>query len=226
MVKSKATTFRLLAITAALLSLALAACSSGDTADIVAAESSTLNGAAIPNSAREAISDLLGDIDAIEAVGTPNSILERIQGVSYDPAEPGVLASSVDAERNLLQIKNRESDGGRVSMKNGGAVRLREGLVMEIFVDPFPTNSLMAWIDIYLHDGAGSEFPDANVIISYDMLSMGHGPFLSTAEKSPGGHYTFRLDYLMFGSWTHHLEIHDPETDDEYRLEVIVVTVP
>lgn len=222
MAVSKTATCRLLAITAALALPALAVCSSGDPA----AESSTPGDAAISSSAQQAVSELLGDIDAAETVGAREPIRERIQGVSYDLTEPDVLVSSVDTERSLLQIKYEGSGGDRVPMKNGGTVRLREGLVAEIFVDPFPTNSLTAWIDVYLHTGAGSDFQGANVVISYDMLAMGHGPFLGSADKNPNGHYTFRLDYVMFGSWTHHLAIQDPETNDEYRLEIIVVAVP
>lgn len=224
--KNNSATIGLLALTAGLLTLVFAACSSDDAAVAGAADTAASSGATVSNSAQAAVSELLGDIDGSEPVTSPGSIPELIQGVSYGLTEPGVLESSVDAERNLLQVRLQGADGRRVSMKNGGAIRLREGLVAEIFVDPFPTHTLTAWIDLYLHDGDDSEFKDVKVVIDYDMLSMGHGPFFTVADKSPNGHYTFRLDYVMFGPWMQLLEIQDPETDDEYRLEVIVVAVP
>ncbi len=224
--KNNTTIIGLLVLTAGLLTLVFAACSSDEAAVADAVDAAASSGATVSNSAQAAVSELLGDIDASEPEATPEPIAERIQGVSYGLTEPGVLESSVDAERNLLQIKLQGADRRRVSMKNGGTIRLREGLVAEIFVDPFPTHTLTAWIDLYLHDGDDSEFKDVKVIIDYDMLSMGHGPFFSVADKSPNGHYTFRLDYVMFGPWIQLLEIQDPETDDEYRLEVIVVAVP
>ena len=219
-------TFGLPAIAAVLVLLAVAACSSGNSPVADAAESSSSGSAVISSSARQAISEILGDVDSPGPEATREQIPERIPGVSYGPTEPGVVESSVDSERNLLRIKLQGTDGGRVSMKNGGVIRLREGLVAEIFVDPFPTHTLTAWIDLYLHDGAGSEFKDVKVVIDYDMFSMGHGPFFSVADKSPNGHYTFRLDYVMFGRWIQILEIQDPETDEEHTLEVIVVAVP
>ena len=213
-------------MTAGLLALVFAACSSDDAAVADAVDTARLSGVTVSNSAQAAVSELLGDIDASGPAAIPEPTPGRIRGVSYSPTEPGVVESSVDSDRNLLRIKLQGTDGGRVSMKNGGVILLREGLVAEIFVDPFPTHTLTAWIDLYLHDGAGSEFKDVKVVIDYDMFSMGHGPFFSVADKSPNGHYTFRLDYVMFGRWIQILEIQDPETDDEYTLEVIVVAVP
>ena len=226
MVNRKTAALGCLAMTAGLLALVFAACSSDDAAVADAVDTARLSGATVSNSAQAAVSELLGDIDASGPAATPEPTPGRIRGVSYSPTEPGVVESSVDSDRNLLRIKLQGTDGGRVSMKNGGVIRLREGLVAEIFVDPFPTHTLTAWIDLYLHDGAGSEFKDVKVVIDYDMFSMGHGPFFSVADKSPNGHYTFRLDYVMFGRWMQILEIQDPETDEEHTLEVIVVAVP
>ncbi len=226
MVKRKLAIYALLASIAGLMSLALTGCSGDDTAvaDTVGS-GDTAATSVISDSAQDAFSELLGDVDA--DLDQEQVEIERIQGVAYSDDEAGVLASSVDHERNLLQIKLQDLGGRRVSMKNGGSIRLREGLMAEIFVDPFPTHTLTAWVDLYLHDGNGNEFKDVKVQIDYDMYSMGHGPFFTIADKSPNGHYTFRLDYVMFGPWMQLLEVPDPELEDvQHDLEVVIVAVP
>lgn len=217
--------FSLLILTAGMLSIGLTACSSGETAVADTVDASTSSNAVISNSAQDAISELLGDVDA-DLEQQPTEVVRKA-GVAYADDEIGVLESSVDLERSLFQVKVQGNGGRRVSMKNGGALRLREGLVAEIFVDPFPTHTLTAWVDLYLHDGNGNEFKDVKVQIDYDMYSMGHGPFFTIADKSPNGHYTFRLDYVMFGPWMQLLEIPDPDLPEvEYNLEVVIVAVP
>jgi len=205
--------------------LLIGACTSDE--PVVANTASTsLGGAVVSDSAQDAVSELLGDIDANgDSDATSANLL--VPGIANDDTENGVLASSVDLERNLLQVKVKGTEGRRVSMKNGGAIRLRDGLIAEIFVDPFPTHTLTAWVDLYLHDGNDAEYKDVKVQIDYDMYSMGHGPFFTIADKSPNGHYTFRLDYVMFGPWMQFLEIPDPDLPGvEYVLEVVIVAVP
>ncbi len=214
---------------AGLMALGLAACSNEDTAaaDTVSSAGSETgtSTAVISDSAQDAVSELLGDFDS--EVDQEQVLVDRITGVAYGDGDIGVLESSVDHDRNLLQVKVQDTEGRRISMKNGGSIRLRDGLVAEVFVDPFPTHTLTAWVDLYLHDGSGNEFVDVKVQIDYDMYSMGHGPFYTIADKSPNGHYTFRLDYVMFGPWMQLLAIPDPDLDDvEYILEVVIVAVP
>ncbi|MDP6666605.1 MAG: hypothetical protein QF357_04310 [Dehalococcoidia bacterium] len=222
MAQKSIATFAVLALCAGLFSLVFAACSSDDAAVADTADSSSSGSVTVSDSAQDAVSELLGDISSSD----PAVTAERVNGVAYSQSEPGVMASSVDTEHNLLRIKLERLEGGRVAMKNGGAVRLREGLVAEIFVDPFPTNTLTAWLDLYLHDGNDVASRDATVVIDYDMFSMGHGPFFTTADMSPNGHYTFRLDYVMFGAWEQILKIQDPQNGDEHVLEVVVIAVP
>jgi hypothetical protein len=228
MAKKNPAIYALLALALGLASVSLVACSTGETAVADTVDASTSSSAVISSSAQNAVTELLGDVDAVNTeVEVPTPIAEKITGVAYGPTETGVLESSVDAERNLLQVKIQGTEGKRVSMKNGGAIRLREGLVAEVFVDPYPTHTLTAWVDLYLHDGNGGEIKDVKVQIDYDMFSMGHGPFYTIADNSPNGHYTFRLDYVMFGPWMQLLDIPDPDLPDvEYKLEVIVVAVP
>jgi hypothetical protein len=175
-------------------------------------------------SAKDAVTELLGEIEPGNLEPTPTP--EPLKGVAYSEDEPGVLEASVDYESNLLQIRLQGLDGKRVNMKNGGAIRLTEDLVAEIFVDPFPVHTLTAWLDLFLHDGSGEPVTGSKVVIDYDMYSMGHGPFFSLADKSPNGHYTFRLDYVMFGPWMQLLEVRNPETDETFHLEVVIVAVP
>lgn len=221
---SKNATLRLLALTIFVLAVVSTACSGDGGAVAEAVDSSSSSDVVVSDSAQQAVTELLGDIDASGPVATV--VVEQVEGVAYDLSETGVLESSVDSERNLLQVKIQGAEGRRISMKNGGAIRLREGLLAEIFVDPYPTHTLTAWIDLFLRDEASEPNTDLKVVIDYDMYSMGHGPFFTTADKSPNGHYTFRLDYVMFGPWMQLLSITDPETDEEYVLEVVIVAVP
>lgn len=225
MAKNNKATLGLLALLAALLSFALVGCSGGDTAVAGTTKTTNSNSPVISDSAQNAVSDVFGDIgsDLVQTSAT----IERVVGVAYTDDEVGVIESSVDLEQNLLQVKVQDTEGRRVSMKNGGSIRLRDGFVAEIFIDPYPTHTLTAWVDLYLHDGNDSEFKDVKVQIDYDMYSMGHGPFFTVTDKSPNGHYTFRLDYVMFGPWMQFFSIPDPELPDtEYTLEVVIVAVP
>ena len=141
-------------------------------------------------------------------------------------AENGVLPSSVGGKNSLLKVRLSGVRGDRVPLKNGGAIQLEDNLVAEIFVDPYPTNTLTAWLDLYLHDGSGKPVTDAKVVIDYDMYSMAHGPFFTLAEKSPNGHYVFRLDYIMFGPWMQLLQVTPNGSETEHRIEIVLVAVP
>lgn len=141
-------------------------------------------------------------------------------------AENGVLASSVGGKNSLLKVRLSGVKGDRIPLKNGGGIQLEDNLIAEIFVDPYPTNTLTAWLDLYLHDGSGNPVTDASVVIDYDMYSMAHGPFFTLAEKSPNGHYVFRLDYIMFGPWMQLLQITPSESETEHKIEVVLVAVP
>ncbi len=225
MAKINNSKFGLLALIAVLMSLALISCSGGETAIAETTDSSNSSNSVISDSAQNAVSDLFGDISS--DVDKSAASTERVVGVAYDDGEIGVIESSVDHEQNLLQVKVQGTEGRRISMKNGGSIRLRDGFVAEIFIDPYPTHTLTAWVDLYLHDGNDSEFKDVKVQIDYDMYSMGHGPFFTVTDKSPNGHYTFRLDYVMFGPWMQFFSIPDPEfPDTEYTLELVIVAVP
>ena len=225
MAKNKNTKFGILALTAVMMSLALISCSGGETAIAETTDSSNSSNSVISDSAQNAVSDVFGDISS--DVDQSAASAERVVGVAYDDGETGVIESSVDHEQNLLQVKVQGTEGRRISMKNGGSIRLRDGFVAEIFIDPYPTHTLTAWVDLYLHDGNDSEFKDVKAQIDYDMYSMGHGPFFTITDKSPNGHYTFRLDYVMFGPWMQLFSIPDPEIPDtEYTLEVVIVAVP
>ncbi len=171
-------------------------------------------------------SNLAGDIVEpadvlIEPTATPVPA-----GVALGEDDPGVLPWSVAGEDSRLKIKLQGLDGPRVPIKNGGAVRLGDGLTAEIFVDPYPTDTLTAWLDLYVSSDDGEPVSDASVVIDYDMYSMAHGPFFSLADEGSQGHYVFRLDYIMFGPWMQLLEIKMPDTEQAYRLEVVIVAVP
>ncbi|NQW20059.1 MAG: hypothetical protein HQ477_04955 [Chloroflexi bacterium] len=223
--KNNKATLGISALLAAFMPFVLVGCSGGDNAVAETTDFSNSSNPVISDSAQNAVSDLFGDIgsDLDQAAVTA----ERVAGVAYNDGEVGVLESSVDLEQNMLQVKVQGTEGRRVSMKNGGSIRLRDGFVAEIFIDPYPTHTLTAWVDLYLHDGNDSVFKDVKVQIDYDMYSMGHGPFFTVTDKSPNGHYTFRLDYVMFGPWMQFFSIPDPEIPGkEYTMEVVIVAVP
>ena len=139
---------------------------------------------------------------------------------------PGVQPSSIGPEDSLLQVKLQGAEEGRLPLQNGGVIRLDNDLLAEIFVDPYPTNTLTAWVDLYLQDNSGQPVSDARVVIDYDMFSMAHGPFFSLAEKKLDGHYIFRLDYIMYGPWGQLLQVQPKGSDQEHKLEVTIVAKP
>ena len=143
-------------------------------------------------------------------------------GPDFRGVEPG----SLGPEDGLLQVRLQGAEQGKVSMVNGGAIRLDDDLIAEVFVDPYPTDTLTAWLDLFLYRSSGEPVTDSRVVIDYDMFSMAHGPFFSLAEKSVDGHYLFRLDYIMFGPWGQLLQVKPSGSDKEHGIEVTIVAVP
>ncbi len=147
-------------------------------------------------------------------------------GSTVDPAagraadEAYVPESSIDAVEKRLNVT---VNGETVYIKNGGQVVLGDGLVAEIFVDPYPPSTLRSWLDIYLTKD-GEPVTGASIGIEYDMLAMLHGPFWGEADKLGGGHYLFTLDYIMFGAWDQFVTIRMGL--ERIRFPVVLVAYP
>lgn len=153
--------------------------------------------------------------------GLPATVPEAGTGPSGYSVPPGSLP---DGESRLY-VKFEGTENSGIPIRNGGLVHLGGGLDAEIFIDPYPTDSLTAWLDLYL-EMDGRPVSDARTVILYDMWSMGHGPYVGKSDAATDGHYVFRLDYIMFGAWEQVLEIRMPGTDEVQYLTVIVVAVP
>ncbi|MEE9285110.1 MAG: hypothetical protein V3V35_05195 [Dehalococcoidia bacterium] len=158
-----------------------------------------------------------------QALGQTSELLSTRSGPG---AEPGVPPSSVGPDDSRLRIKLGGIEKSSIPLRNGGLVNLGDGLTAELFVDPYPTDNLTAWIDLYLAREDGQAIDDAHVLILYDMWSMGHGPYTGLADSATDGHYVFRLDYIMFGAWEQVFEIRLPDSDLVHRLVVIIVAMP
>ncbi len=138
-----------------------------------------------------------------------------------------VVPSSVGPEDGRLRVKFEGLEGDSVPILNGGVVDFGDGLMAELFIDPYPTNTLTSWVDLYLTDEVtGEPVDDAHVLMEYDMWSMAHGPYVGFADSSADGHYVFRLDYIMFGAWEQVLEIRKRNSDDFHRLVLLIVAFP
>ena len=110
-------------------------------------------------------------------------------------------------------------------IENGRSVQLTESLGVQITVDPYPSIGLSAQpvLDLYLFDSAGQPMRGAAIEISYDMLSMAHGPFQPTTIEQEGGHYLTSLELLMFGPWGMEIEILEPSGAAPVRLRIVIV---
>ena len=138
-----------------------------------------------------------------------------------------VVPSSVGPDDSRLRVKFEGLEGESVPILNGGVVDFGDGLKAELFVDPYPTDTLTSWVDLYLTEGSSGEPVDnAHVLMEYDMWSMAHGPYIGFADSSADGHYVFRLDYIMFGAWEQVLEIRKRDSDNFHRLVVLIVAFP
>ena len=140
-------------------------------------------------------------------------------------SEYSVPETSIPDGESRLYVKYEGVDGTGIPIRNGGMVHLPGGIDAEIFVDPYPTDSLTAWLDLYLEKD-GVPLTDAETVILYDMWSMGHGPYTGQSDAATDGHYVFRLDYVMFGAWEQVLEVRTPGTTEVANLGVIIVAVP
>lgn len=134
--------------------------------------------------------------------------------------EPYVPEDSVDTQDKRLNV----TVGGKtVYIRNGGQVVLGDGLAVEIFADPYPPATLTSFLDFYLTRD-GEPVTDASMGIEYDMLAMVHGPFNSVADNIGGGHYLFKLNYIMFGAWDQTVTVRiDLE---RIKLPVVLVAYP
>jgi len=110
-------------------------------------------------------------------------------------------------------------------IENGESVQLTDALRVQITVDPYPPIGLSAQavLDLYLSDPAGQPVPGAAIQITYDMLSMAHGPFQPSTVEQEGGHYLTSLELLMFGPWGMEIEIFEPSGTAPIRLRIVVV---
>ncbi|MBC8280610.1 MAG: hypothetical protein H8E48_07490 [Chloroflexi bacterium] len=114
-----------------------------------------------------------------------------------------------------------------VPILNGGLVDFGDGLKAELFVDPYPTDTLTSWVDVYLTDGPlDKPVADAHVQMEYDMWSMAHGPYIGLADNAVNGHYVFRLEYIMFGAWEQVLEVRRADSDETHRITLMIVAFP
>jgi hypothetical protein len=162
-------------------------------------------------------------LEGVEATARPGP--KAAAPASYGLAR--VIPTSLGPEDSRLRVKLGWLDADSVPILNGGIVDFGDGLMAELFVDPYPTNTLTSWVDLYLTDSAtGEPVDDAHVIMEYDMWSMAHGPYIGFADSSANGHYVFRLDYIMFGAWEQVLEIRSRGSDDLHRLVVLIVAFP
>lgn len=171
--------------------------------------------AALPSPSSEAT---LADVVSDGLPGSGGSTVDPAAGRAADEAY--VPESSIDAVEKRL---NLTINGETIYIKNGGQVVLGDGLVAEIFVDPYPPSTLRSWLDIYLTQD-GEPVTDASIGIEYDMLAMLHGPFWGEAEKLGGGHYLFILDYIMFGAWDQAVTIRMGL--ERIRFPVVLVAYP
>lgn len=138
-----------------------------------------------------------------------------------------VVASSIGPDDSRLRVKLGGLSSDSIPILNGGLVDFGNGLKAELFVDPYPTDTLTSWVDLYLTDGPLDQpVDDAHVQMEYDMWSMAHGPYVGLADNSINGHYVFRLDYIMFGAWEQVLEVRKAGSDEIHRITLMIVAFP
>lgn len=151
-------------------------------------------------------------------VATP-AVPASSQGPGGDQAGVPASSSAAAGEKSLAIIQNRDW----TFIRNGGSVNLGNRLSVDLFLTPYPPAQLTAVLDLYITRG-GQTVTDASVGVTYDMLGMVHGPFVSTAKNLGNGHYALTIDYIEFAAWEHKLAIYLPE--DHYGLEIGIVVSP
>lgn len=163
---------------------------------------------------------------ATQAEGSTLQPVTKVpEQVSGQP--PGVPVSSIADKDSGLRVKPKGLEGPSIPIRNGSRVNLGNGLVAEVFIDPYPTNRLTAWLDVYLtREPGGGAVTDAHAIILYDMWSMAHGPYTELTRGMGDGHYVFRLEYIMFGAWEQVVEIRLPSQEKVYELVIVIVAYP
>lgn len=133
-----------------------------------------------------------------------------------------VAPSSIGSRDSRLEIVVGKK---HVSFRNGGRVELADGLVAELFLDPYPPSKLRLWLDLQLTRAPnGTPVRNAKATAEYDMELMPHGRLQATAKSVGSGHYLYALEDSMYGAWGHRLRLQVGKR--AYELRLVVVTSP
>ncbi len=88
-------------------------------------------------------------------------------------------------------------DGGiALRAENGARIRIANGWVEPHF-SPFPPGPRTE-LDVVVLSDSGAP---ADVVVTYEMLDMGHGAMADHAAPSSAGHHLAHLDLSMQGTW-------------------------
>ena len=158
--------------------------------------------------------------------GAPSASPNRAAVPSSTVAQPAEQTASpsptsTESPSQLYLILGGEP----APIENRESVQLTDALQVQITLDPYPPIGLSAQavLELYLSDPAGQPVPGAAIQITYDMLSMAHGPFQPPTIEQESGHYLTSLNLLMFGPWGMEIEILEPNGTEAIRLRIVVV---
>ena len=111
---------------------------------------------------------------------------------------------------------------GEVRIDNGDAIPLGDDVLMTVNVSPFPTNTFKVDVELIItRDGV--PVTDAVIDTVWDMIVMGHGPFLSTVPHASNGTYAVSYDFFMFGPWQIDTDLTIPGIDPiDFSISIYV----
>jgi hypothetical protein len=111
---------------------------------------------------------------------------------------------------------------GEVRIDNGDIVPLGNDVLMTVNVSPFPTDQFQVDIELII---THNDLPvtDAVIDTTWDMIVMGHGPFLSHIPHTSDGTYVVSYDFFMFGPWQIDTDLKIPGIDPiDFSLSIYV----
>ncbi|MBI4329677.1 MAG: hypothetical protein HY673_00165 [Chloroflexi bacterium] len=133
--------------------------------------------------------------------------------VDVSPLNTGLESRSAQA----FPVLGAEINGEEVPIQNGQRVPLKDGLLAEVFVTPYPPTPET---DLYLIlRRAERPLRGAEIVVTYDMRDMDHGARdRQIGREIADGQYAIALDMLMWGDWVADAVISHPGFEGTLRV--------
>jgi hypothetical protein len=157
-----------------------------------------------------------------EVSSDPQLVVTQVPVGDAPSTASEALTRQDDAVAGIPRLRYITPETGEVRLNNGDTIPLGDDIRMTLNVSPFPPDAFDVDVEIELTRD-GQPITDASINTVWDMIVMGHGPFVSPIPHQNGGTYTVHYDMFMFGPWQLDTTLSIPGLDPiEFALSLYV----